>query len=100
MVSAVREVACFRSICLRFGPAVFDLVTSTGVLFTYDTKIPDPTKMQIGDFKIDSPFTQAANILTVNVATLALVGKSVEQTLVDLVEHYERLAARQRLADK
>jgi hypothetical protein len=72
---------------------LFDLMTSTGVLFTYSVNIPDPTEMQIVDFRIDSPFTDSANVLSVNVAALAVVGKSVEQTLVEHVEHYERIAS-------
>jgi hypothetical protein len=71
---------------------VFDLMTSTGVLFTYTVTIPDRSKMQMVDFLIESPFTDTASLLSVNVATLAVVGKSVEQTLVEHVEHYERIA--------
>lgn len=73
---------------------MFDLMTTTGVLFTYTPSIPDPSRMQMVDFAIDSPFTESANVLSVNVATVALLGKTVEQMLVDHVEHYQRIAAR------
>ena len=46
--------------------------------------------MQMVRFTIDSPFTENASVLDANVATLALIGKSVEQMLVEHVEHYER----------
>lgn len=71
---------------------MFDLMTTTGVLFTYSVDIPDRTKMQMVRFAIESPYTANANILECNVASLAIVGKSVEQMLVEHVEHYERLA--------
>jgi hypothetical protein len=48
--------------------------------------------MQMVEFTIDSPFTGSASSLMVNVASLAMIGKSVEQVLVEHVEHYERLA--------
>jgi len=73
---------------------VFDLVTTTGVLFTYVPTIPDRSKIQMVDFAIDSPFTKSAEVLAVNVATAAMLGKSIEQLLVDHVEHCERIAAR------
>jgi hypothetical protein len=72
---------------------MFDLMTSTGILFTYVPSIPDRSHMQMVDFTIDSPFTSAANVLTINVATVAMLGKTVEQMLVDHVEHYEAIAA-------
>lgn len=71
---------------------MFDLMTSTGVLFTYTASIPDTATMQMVEFAVDSPFTQNAGLIMMNVATLAVLGKSVEQTLVEHVEHYERLA--------
>ena len=71
---------------------MFDLVTSIGVLFTYKVEIHDKTNMQIVTFVIDSHYTAAASRLNVNVATLAVIGKSVEQALVEHVEHYERMA--------
>jgi hypothetical protein len=73
---------------------MFDLITTTGVLFTYTVNIPDRTQMQMVSFAIESPFTADASMISMNVATLAVVGKSVEQTLVEHVEHYERVAAR------
>jgi hypothetical protein len=69
-------------------------MTTTGILFTYTTSIRDPSKMQLVDFAIDSPFTNPADVLSVNVATLAMLGKTVEQILVDHVEHQQRVAAR------
>jgi hypothetical protein len=72
---------------------MFDLMTTTGVLFTYVPTIPDTSKMQIVDFTIDSPFTSRASVLSINVATVAMLGKTVEQMLVDHVEHYEAIAA-------
>lgn len=69
---------------------MFDLITSTGVLFSYSVQIPDRAAMQMVRFTIDSPFTENASVLDANVATLALIGKSVEQMLVEHVEHYER----------
>jgi hypothetical protein len=74
---------------------LFDLVTSTGVLFTYTARIPDRELMQMVEFTIDSPFTAGANVIVANVASLALIGKSVEQTLVEHVEFYERTATRE-----
>ncbi|TFB95728.1 hypothetical protein E3O39_11925 [Cryobacterium sp. MDB2-A-1] len=71
---------------------MFDLLTTTGVLFTYTADVPDSSQMQIVEFTINSPFTKAASVLNVNVSTLAMLGKSVEQLLVDHVEHYERRA--------
>jgi hypothetical protein len=73
---------------------IFDLMTSTGVLFTYATTIKDPANMQMVSFAIDSPFTDSANELSVNVATIAMLGKTVEQILVDHVEYHQRIAAR------
>lgn len=72
---------------------IYDLMTATGILFTYTTTISDPSRMQIVDFAIDSPFTSPANVLSVNVATVAMLGKTVEQILVDHVEHQQRIAA-------
>jgi hypothetical protein len=69
---------------------VFDLLTSTGVLFTYTAHIPDPTAAQMVEFSVDSPFTSNAPVIVVNVATLARLGKSVETVLVEHVELYER----------
>ena len=68
----------------------FDLLTSTGVLFTYTVNTPDPIDAQVVEFTVDSPFTAAAPVITINVATLAALGKTVESVLVDHVEHYER----------
>jgi hypothetical protein len=73
---------------------MFDLVTTTGVLFTYVPSIPDESVMQIVDFAIDSPFSDSTRVLSINVATAAMQGKSIEQLLVDHVEHLERIAAR------
>jgi len=78
----------------RGGVQLFDLMTTTGVLFTYVPSIPDPSTMQMVDFAIYSPFTESASVLSVNVATAAMLGKSIEQLLVDHVEHYEQIAAR------
>jgi len=78
---------------------MFDLITSTGVLFTYTVRIPDRTVMQIVEFTLDSPFTEGADVITTNVASLATLGISVEQTLVEHVEYCERVAAR-RAADE
>lgn len=72
---------------------MFDLITTTGILFTYTVSIPDRSQMQMVEFTIESPFTTEAAVLSVNVASLAVVGKSVEQVLVEHVEHYQRLAA-------
>lgn len=77
---------------------MFDLMTTTGVLFGYEVTIPDRNQMQIVEFVVHSPFTDAGATLKMNVATLALVGKSVEQTLVEHVEHYELIAS-QRSSD-
>ena len=71
---------------------MFDLLTTTGVLFSYSVDIPDRSNMQMVRFTIDSPFTERAPILHSNVATLAMIGKSVEQLLVEHVEHYERIS--------
>lgn len=73
--------------------ARFDLITTTGVLFTHTVAIPDRSQMQRVEFTVASPYTTAAAVLNVNVATLAIIGKSVEQVLVENVEHYERLSA-------
>lgn len=73
---------------------LFDLMTTTGVLFTYTAAIPDRSQMQMVEFTIDSPFTAAATVLNVNVASLALVGKSVEQVLVEHVERCGRVGSR------
>ncbi|TFC26432.1 hypothetical protein E3O53_07890 [Cryobacterium sp. TMT2-18-3] len=78
---------------------MFDLLTSSGVLFTYTVNIPDRSQMQLVDFFVDSPFTTASSPVHVNVATLALVGKSVEQILVDHVEHHEAIAQRSSNVD-
>lgn len=75
---------------------MFDLLTASGVLFTYRATIPDRSQMQVVEFIISSPFTENANVIMMNVASLAIVGKSVEQTLVEHVEHYERIAARNK----
>ena len=69
-------------------------MTSTGVLFGYEVAIPDRSKMQVVEFTLTSPFTEDAGVITMNVASLAMVGKSVEQALIEHVEHYERVAAR------
>jgi hypothetical protein len=50
--------------------------------------------MQMVEFTVDSPFTHDASVLVANVASLALLGKSVEQTLIEHVEHFEFLATR------
>ena len=78
---------------------MFDLITTTGVLFTYTVRIPDRAVMQMVEFTIDSPYTAGANVILTNVASLAVVGKSVEQTLVEHVEYYERLALREATAE-
>jgi hypothetical protein len=78
---------------------MFDLITSTGVLFTYTVRIPDRAVMQMVEFTIDAPYTEGANVVLANVASLATLGKSVEQTLVEHVEHYEQLAARNAAAE-
>lgn len=67
---------------------MFDLLTTTGVLFTCTAAVPDPSQMQIVEFTINSPFTEVASI--VNVSTLAILGRSVAQMLVAHFEHYER----------
>ncbi|MEB0266797.1 MULTISPECIES: hypothetical protein [unclassified Cryobacterium] len=72
---------------------MFDLFTTTGVFFTYSVRIPDQSKMQLVQLTVESPYTDKANVLMVNVATLATVGRSVETTLIEHVEHYERIAA-------
>lgn len=73
---------------------MFDLMTTTGVLFGYEVRIPDRSQMQMVEFVIHSPFTDTGATLLMNVATLAVVGKSVEQTLVEHVEHHERIVSR------
>jgi hypothetical protein len=78
---------------------MFDLMTSTGVLFNYSVRIPDRSVMQMVEFTIISPYTEGANVILANVASLAIVGKSVEQTLVEHVEFYERQAASDATAD-
>jgi hypothetical protein len=78
---------------------MFDLLTTTGVFFSYEVRIPDRVHMQMVEFTINAPFTENASVLLVNVATLAVVGKSVEQTLVEHVEHHERIAARNSLGE-
>ena len=70
-----------------------ELLTSTGVFFTYTAAIPDRAKLQIVEFTIDSPFTANAPVVAVNVSSLALIGRTVETVLADHVEHYERRAA-------
>ena len=79
---------------------MFDLMTSTGVFFAYEVFIPDRSKMQIVEFTVTSPFTADASVVTMNVASLAVLGKSVEQTLVEHVEHYERIAVRRASEEK
>jgi len=71
----------------------FDLLTSTGLFFTYTVRTPDPSSAQIVEFLIESTVTSSAPVLVVNVATLAHLGRTVESILVDHVEHYERLTA-------
>jgi hypothetical protein len=78
---------------------MFDLITTTGIPFSYSVRIPDRSVMQIVEFTIDSPYTEGANVVFVNVASLALIGKSVEQNLIEHVEHFEGIAAR-RAADE
>lgn len=73
---------------------VFDLITTTGVLFTYEARIPDKSIMQMVEFTVASPYTNGAQVLSVNVASLALLGKTVEQTLIEHVEHYQRIIDR------
>ena len=73
---------------------MFDLFTSTGVFFTYCVSIPYRSKMHLVELAVKSPFTERANVVVVNVAALALVGRSVETTLIEHVEYYERIAAR------
>ena len=73
---------------------MFDLMTTTGVLFGYEARIPDRSQMQMIEFVIHSPFNDVRATLMINVSTLAVVGKSVEQTLVEHVEHHERIASR------
>lgn len=75
---------------------MFDLITSTGVIFSYTEAVPDPQKMQIVEFTVRSPFTERARVLSVNVTTLAMLGKSVEQALV---EHHQRIAERSESSD-
>jgi hypothetical protein len=72
---------------------MFDLRRSTGILFTYVPSIPHRSHMQMVDFTIDLPFTSSANVLTIDVSTVAMLGKTIEQMLVDHVEHYEAIAA-------
>ena len=71
---------------------MLELFTTTGIFFTYTVNIPDRSKMQVVELTIDSPFTGNASVLMVNVASLAIVGKSVESTLIEHVEYYERMA--------
>ena len=73
---------------------MFDLITSTGIPFTYTVRIPDRAVMQIVEFIIESPYTEGDDVLTTNVASLATLGISVEQTLVEHVEYLERVAAK------
>jgi len=73
---------------------MFDLMTTTGVLFGYEVRIPDRSQMQMVEFVIHSRFTDMGATLMMNVSTLAVVGKSVEQTLVEHVEHHERIVSR------
>ena len=67
---------------------MFDLMTSTGVLFGYEVRIPDRSKMQMVEFTVTSPFTEDARVIMMNVASLDVVGMSVEQVPVEHVEHY------------
>lgn len=78
---------------------MLELLTSTGVFFTYTASIPDRSNLQIVEFVIDSPFTASAPVVSVNVSSLALIGKTVEAVLVDHVELYERRASRDSTAD-
>jgi len=73
---------------------MFDLITSTGVLFTYTVRIPDRSVMQMVEFTIDSAYTEGVNVVTANVASLAMLGKSVEQLLGEHVEHYQQVRTR------
>lgn len=51
---------------------MFDLMTSTGVLFGHEVSIPDRSKMQMVEFTVTSPFTEDARIIMMNVASLAV----------------------------
>jgi hypothetical protein len=73
---------------------MFALITTTGILFSYSVSIPDRSQMQLVELTISSPFTENATVVMTNVASLAMVGKSIEQTLIEHVEHYERIALR------
>lgn len=84
---------------ITMGGQMFDLMTSSGVLFTYTVNIPDRSQKQMVDFFVDSRFTDPSSPVRVNVATLALVGKSVEQLLVDHVEHHQTIAQRRSSGD-
>ena len=57
---------------------MFDPITGTGVLFNYTVGNPDRSAMQVDNFQINSPCRETANALSVNVASVAVIGKSVE----------------------
>lgn len=44
--------------------------------------------MQMVEFTVTSPFTEDARVIMMNVASLDVVGMSVEQVPVEHVEHY------------
>jgi len=69
------------------------LTASTGSLFGYEVSIPDRSKMKMVEFRVIPPFTADANVVTMNVASLAVAGESAEQTLVEYVKRFERIAA-------
>jgi hypothetical protein len=72
----------------------FDLLTSTGIIFSYTVATPNPSETQILEFTINSPVTTASPVLSLNVATLVRLGRSVvESALVEHVEYYERRPA-------
>ncbi len=54
-------------------------MASTGLLFEYEVSIPDRSKMQMVEFRVISPFTADANVVTMNVDTVALVGKALNR---------------------
>ena len=54
-------------------------MTSTGVVFGYEVSIPDRSKIQMVEFRMISPFHADANVVTVNVASVALVGKALNR---------------------
>ena len=69
----------------RLGEMV-DLIATTGVLFTYSASIPDKPAIQKVDFTINSPRIEGAIVMMTNVASIAILGRSVEQTSVEHVE--------------